>query len=61
VQKHLLGDLNADQAAQQQLARQAAANGTPRTPDERPPFGPAFPNSSSPTTPAARTMEVQDD
>jgi sec-independent protein translocase protein TatB len=61
VQKHLLGDLNADQAAQQQLAPHAAANGTPRTSDERPPFGPAFPNSSSPTAPAARTMEVQDD
>jgi len=61
VQKHLLGDLNADQAAQQQLARQAAANGTSPTPDERPPSGPAFPNSSSPTTPAAWTMEVQDD
>jgi hypothetical protein len=42
VQKHLLGDLNADQAAQQQPARQAAANGTPLTPDRRPPSGPAF-------------------
>ena len=61
VQKHLLDDPNADQAAQQQPAPHAAANGTPRTPDERPPFGPAFPNSSSPTAPAARTMEVQDD
>jgi sec-independent protein translocase protein TatB len=61
LQKHLLGDLNADQAAQQQPARQAAPDGTPLTPDERPPFGPAFPNSSSPTAPAARTMEVQDD
>jgi sec-independent protein translocase protein TatB len=61
VQKHLLGDLNADPAAQQQPPRQAAPNGTPLTPDERPPFGPAFPNSSSPTAPAARTMEVQDD
>jgi sec-independent protein translocase protein TatB len=40
VQKHLLGDLNADQAAQQQSARQAAANGTPLTPGERPPFDP---------------------
>jgi sec-independent protein translocase protein TatB len=60
VQKHLLGDLNADQAAQQP-ARQAAPNGTPLTPDERPPSGPAFPNSSSPTAPAAWTMEVQDD
>ena len=57
VQKHLLGDLNADQAAQQQ----PAPNGTPRTPDGRPPSGSAFPNSSSPTAPAARTMEVQDD
>ena len=57
VRKHLLGDPNADQAAQQQ----PAPNGTPRTPDGRPPSGPAFPNSSSPTAPAARTMEVQDD
>ena len=40
VQKHLLGDLNADQAAQQQPAPQAAANGTPLTPDGRPPFDP---------------------
>jgi sec-independent protein translocase protein TatB len=40
VHKHLLGDLNADQAAQQQPARQAAANGTPPTPDGRPPFDP---------------------
>ena len=40
VQKHLLGDLNADQAAQQQPAPQAAANGTPLTPGERPPFDP---------------------
>ena len=61
VQKHLLGDLNADQAAQQQLAPHAAANGTPLTPDRRPPSGPAFPNPSSPTAPAARTTEVQDD
>lgn len=61
VQKHLLSDLNADPAAQQQPARQAAPNGTPLTPDGRPPSGPAFPNSSSPTAPAARTMEVQDD
>ena len=37
--KHLFGDLNADQAAQQP-ARQAAANGTPRTPGEHPPSGP---------------------
>jgi sec-independent protein translocase protein TatB len=61
VQKHLLGDLNADQAARQQPAPHAAANGTPRTPAGRPPSGPAFPNSSSPTAPAARTMEVHDD
>ena len=40
VHKHLLGDLNADQAAQRQPARQAAANGTPLTPDGRPPFDP---------------------
>jgi sec-independent protein translocase protein TatB len=36
VQKHLSGDLNADQAAQQQ----PAANGTPLTPGEHPPSGP---------------------
>jgi sec-independent protein translocase protein TatB len=40
VQKHLFGDLNADQAAQQQPARQAAANGTPLTPGEHSPPGP---------------------
>jgi sec-independent protein translocase protein TatB len=40
AQKHLLGDLNADQAAQQQPARQAAANGTPLTPDRSPPSDP---------------------
>jgi sec-independent protein translocase protein TatB len=40
VQKHLSGDLNADQGAQQQPARQAAANRTPLTPGERPPFDP---------------------
>jgi sec-independent protein translocase protein TatB len=40
VQQHLLGDLNADQAAQQQPARQAAANGSPLTPGERPPSDP---------------------
>jgi sec-independent protein translocase protein TatB len=40
VHKHLFGDLNADQAVQQQPARQAAANGTPRTPGEHPPSGP---------------------
>ena len=38
--KQLFGDLNADQATQQQPARQAAANGTPRTPGEHPPSGP---------------------
>ena len=37
--KHLFGDLNADQAAQQQ----PAANGTPRTPGEHPPSGPEVP------------------
>ena len=36
VHKHLFGDLNADQAAQQQ----PAANGTPLTPGEHPPSGP---------------------
>jgi sec-independent protein translocase protein TatB len=40
VRKHLSGDLNADQGAQQQLARQAAAKGTPLAPGERPPFDP---------------------
>ena len=40
VQKHLFDDPNADQGAQQQPARQAAANGTPLTPDGRPPFDP---------------------
>jgi sec-independent protein translocase protein TatB len=40
VQKHLSGDLNADPGAQQQPARQAAANDTPLTPGERPPFDP---------------------
>jgi sec-independent protein translocase protein TatB len=34
--KHLFGDLNADQAAQQQ----PAANATPLTPGEHPPSGP---------------------
>ena len=34
MHKHLAGDLNADQRAQQQPARQAAANGTPLTPGE---------------------------
>ena len=36
IHKHLFGDLNADQAAQQQ----PAANGAPRTPGEHPPSGP---------------------
>jgi sec-independent protein translocase protein TatB len=36
AQKHLFGDLNADQAAQQQ----PAANGTPLTPGKHPPSGP---------------------
>ena len=36
AQRHLFGDLNADQAAQQQ----PAANGTPLTPGEHPPSGP---------------------
>ena len=40
VHKHLSGDLNADREAQQQPARQAAANGTPLTPGERPPSDP---------------------
>jgi sec-independent protein translocase protein TatB len=40
VQKHLFDDLNADQRAQQQPARQAAVNGTPLLPGERPPFDP---------------------
>ncbi len=34
--QHLLGDPDADQAAQQQPAPQAAAKGTPLTPDELP-------------------------
>jgi sec-independent protein translocase protein TatB len=40
VHKQLLGDLNADPGAQQQPARQAAANGTPLTPGEPPPPDP---------------------
>jgi sec-independent protein translocase protein TatB len=40
MQKHLASDLNADQGAQQQRARRAAANGTPLMPGERPPFDP---------------------
>ena len=40
VHKHLSGDLNADQGAQQQPARPPAPNGTPLTPGERPPSHP---------------------
>jgi sec-independent protein translocase protein TatB len=40
VQKHLSGDPDADQGAQQQPARQATDNGTPLTPGKRPPFDP---------------------
>ena len=40
VRKHLFDDPNADRGAQQQPTRQAAANGTPLTPGERPPFDP---------------------
>ena len=36
VHKHLSGDPNADQGAQQQPACQATANGTPLTPGESP-------------------------
>ena len=36
ARKHLVGDVTADQAAQQQ----PAANGTPLTPSEHPPSGP---------------------
>jgi sec-independent protein translocase protein TatB len=39
VQRHLFDDPNADQGARQP-AGQAAANGTPLTPGERPPFDP---------------------
>jgi hypothetical protein len=35
VRKHLSGDLNADQGAQQQPARQAGANDTPLTSGDR--------------------------
>jgi sec-independent protein translocase protein TatB len=38
--KHRSDHPNADQAAQQQPARHAAANGTPLTPGERTPFDP---------------------
>jgi sec-independent protein translocase protein TatB len=40
VHKHLSGDLSADQGAQQQPARQGAANGTSLAPGERPPSDP---------------------
>jgi sec-independent protein translocase protein TatB len=40
VQRHLFDDLNAHQGAQQQPARQPAANGAPLTPGERPPPDP---------------------
>jgi sec-independent protein translocase protein TatB len=40
VHKHLSGDPNADQGAQQRPARQAAASCTPLTPGERPPSDP---------------------
>jgi sec-independent protein translocase protein TatB len=40
VQKHLSGDLDPDQGAQQQPARQAAASDTALKPGERPPFDP---------------------
>jgi len=58
VHKHFSGDLNADQGAQQQPARQAAANGTPRTPGERPPFDPdATLAGSGTTSPVRRSAE----
>ena len=40
VHKHLSGDPNADPGAQQPHAPQAAANGTPLPPGERPPSDP---------------------
>ena len=40
VHKHLSGDPNADQGAQQQPARQATTDGTPLTPGEPPPSDP---------------------
>lgn len=40
VRKHLFDDLDADQGADRQPARQAAANGTPLAPDHRPPPDP---------------------
>ena len=58
VQKHLSGDMNADQGAQP--ARQATANGTALAPGERPPFDPnatsadSFFNSSRQAAPRER-------
>jgi len=43
VHKHLSGDPNADQGAQQQPARQATTDGTPLTPGEPPPSDPTRP------------------
>jgi sec-independent protein translocase protein TatB len=40
VHKHLSGDPDAGQAARQQPPRQAAADGTPPTPGQRPPPDP---------------------
>ena len=40
MHKHLSGDPNADQGAQQQPARQATTDGTPLTPGEPPPSDP---------------------
>jgi sec-independent protein translocase protein TatB len=40
MQKHLSGDLNATQEAQQQPTHQAAADSTPLTPGGRPPSDP---------------------
>jgi sec-independent protein translocase protein TatB len=40
ARKHLFDDPNPDQAAQQQPASQAAANGTPLPPGQRPPADP---------------------
>jgi len=40
VHKHVFGDLNADQGAQQQPARQATTDGTPLPPGEPPPPDP---------------------
>ena len=43
VHKHVFGDLNADQGAQQQPARQAAPNGTPLPPGRAPASDPTRP------------------